>query len=411
MTVKVERAKEPQIAHGVRTPVPGTGVTLRYEDDSELSPDDVRQLISLFERAFNGGPSWFRLGVTPEAHLRWKAGPDRGAPTRIELTEDESGIVGFRMTMWRRFLVRGTVTSVTEGVDATLDPRLQGRRITSQRADFSTGRGMRGQACFAMGYAMHPTSRVRRGVPGKALISAERVDSVVKPLSARRLLERRRSQRTAKPEAPTTSRTRSAMEARERRWTSMLSGERVGFAMRLAWAFRPRRTPRCSWRIETTERFDDRATAFFEEASAPFDLIQVRDAAYLNWRFCDRRGGAFLVRVVQDGDAVLGYSALRADASGAVLADLLALPQHDDVAKALIDDAMEQARRQGAPSISARLPRSHPYRRLLARAGFARNPLPLTLSYAAVDCSEDSLHWLTEPGVRLHIMTADTDHV
>lgn len=224
---------EPQFAHGVRVPVPDTPITLRYQYVDELSAPDFEELAALFTRAFNGGPSWFRLGVAPEDHLRWKASDGRGASTRIELTENETGIVGFRMTMWRRFLVRGRSMTVTEGVDATIDPSLQGHRITSKRADFSRDRGMRGPTCFGLSYSMHPTSRIRRGVPGEEIISGESIYAFVRPLSLRGVIGRLRR---GAPSSTGTSRTRSVMESQTRHWTSLLSWERLTLATRILWS-------------------------------------------------------------------------------------------------------------------------------------------------------------------------------
>lgn len=402
---------EPQIEHGVPTPVPDTPVTLRYQWVDELSEHDFEGLLALFERAFNGGPSWFHHPLGPEAYLRWKASGARGIPSRIEITENEQGIVGFRMTMWRRFLVQGQPIVGTEGVDATIDPSLQGQRITSKRAEFSSDNGMRGPSCFGMGYAMHPTSRVRRGVSDDdTIVAGERLEALVRPLSVRGLVARLRD---GAPRSRGTSRTRSAMESRMSRWYSRLSPSRLALAARIVWSLvRPKgRAPRGPWQIRTITAFDERADRLFEQAAPQFDLIQVRDISYVNWRFCDPRSGGFIVRVAEHDGELLGYAATRVERTGAVLADMLTLPDRPDVAAALIRDAIDLAKGLGAPAIRTYMPEHHPYRPLLGRAGFVRNPLPITLAFAPEDCDASSLAFLAEPSLRVHVMTADTDHV
>jgi len=65
--------------------------------------------------------------------------------------------------------------------------------------------------------------------------------------------------------------------------------------------------------IETADHFDDGANKFWREAATQFDLIQVRARDSLNWRFCDPRGGPFIVRTAREDGRLLGYVALRVD--------------------------------------------------------------------------------------------------
>ena len=53
----------------------------------------------------------------------------------------------------------------------------------------------------------------------------------------------------------------------------------------------------------------------------------------------------------------------------------------------------------------------HPYRVALRDAGFVRYDADLHLTYRVWDGDREQLRFMQEPDARIHIMTADTDHV
>jgi hypothetical protein len=157
--------------------------------------------------------------------------------------------------------------------------------------------------------------------------------------------------------------------------------------------------------------FDQRFDTLFESAAGSFDVISDRAAAFLRWRYGDRRAGPFVVRVVADGDRLLGYAILRPGAPRAYLADLLALPGRLDVVEALVADAVEGARRAGAAGIECWLPRRHPYRRALRRQGFFDSRRDAGVQYHGVDAPAAALQVLQDPRARVHYTIGDTDLV
>jgi hypothetical protein len=53
-------------------------------------------------------------------------------------------------------------------------------------------------------------------------------------------------------------------------------------------------------KIERIDCFDDRIDEFWHKTSSDYVFILVRDKDYLNWRFCDPRGGSFKVYQLEE---------------------------------------------------------------------------------------------------------------
>lgn len=147
---------------------------------------------------------------------------------------------------------------------------------------------------------------------------------------------------------------------------------------------------------------------FADKASAAFDFIGSRRADYLNWRYADRRAGNFTLTLARTPDNILGFSVLGVSRGRALVADLLALPGRADVAASLIADSIRSARAAGAAAIECRLPRRHPYRQLLRRAGFFRSTYAACF-FEPVGVPEDAIAFLDDPGASVHFTLGDSD--
>src|SRR4029077_16724575 len=53
--------------------------------------------------------------------------------------------------------------------------------------------------------------------------------------------------------------------------------------------------------------FDDRIESFWQQAAQPFDFVAVPPADWLNWRYCDARGGIGSVLLAEDDAELLGF--------------------------------------------------------------------------------------------------------
>jgi hypothetical protein len=173
----------------------------------------------------------------------------------------------------------------------------------------------------------------------------------------------------------------------------------------------PQHFDRVRGSIREAGRFDARNDALFEQAATEFDLIQIREHGFLNWRYVDPRAGRFTIRLAEHGELLLGYAVLRADAQGADLADLLALPGRLDVVNALLRDALAVARRAGAPSMRMWMTRTHPYYPVVQQHGFIRVHNVVVPSFGPASGDPAEIAFLRDPSARVHLALGDSDHV
>lgn len=390
---------------GQRIPIGDFDATLRTVPGADLSDAEVARTVELLRESFNGGPGWFGLPVPEADHLRWKLS-DAPFETRAAIAEQSDGrMIGFSANLYRRWLVRGAMRRGRDSVESALHPDYQGSGLYGQRRAL-TNQFPRAED-FRISFASHPASLHIHEKESRPRI-ANPLDNLVLPLDVRRYA--RRGGTAGRADG---SRTRIALEGRRRRLP------RPAFARQAVWQgrllrqrlrYRPLAFPDHRFTILTAERFDDRIDAFFEKAARPFALIQWRDEESLNWRYADRRAGPFTIRLAEEADEIVGYAVTRAVGTGAELADVLALPGREDVAHALVRDAMELGRRVGAPAIRSWMLEHHPYHPLLLHNGFL--PVRRIVAPAFVDYGNtEDYGFLRDPHASLHIMLGDTDHI
>jgi hypothetical protein len=59
------------------------------------------------------------------------------------------------------------------------------------------------------------------------------------------------------------------------------------------------------------EKFDEKINDFWDYVKKEYDFSIKKDMDYLNWRYCDPRGGDYKVFLVVEEDSVLGYGVAR----------------------------------------------------------------------------------------------------
>jgi hypothetical protein len=193
----------------------------------------------------------------------------------------------------------------------------------------------------------------------------------------------------------------------------------VGLAMpalgAVSWCRRRSRASRMiaasSLSVRSLQRLDPRFDALWSQAAAEFDVVVVRDRSHLEWRYIDRRGGASTILAAEDRGELVGWAVLKMQGARAYLADLLVVPGVEAAACALAVEARARAERAGAVQLSCWLPRRHPYRAALRRAGLLGwgRPVPLAYRFESEGGVDDGR--LRRPDQRLHLTLGDFDFV
>jgi len=161
-------------------------------------------------------------------------------------------------------------------------------------------------------------------------------------------------------------------------------GHLVKLANKYRNTLRPDRPSSYDFHIGKMTHFDERMDGFWEEIKDHYSFIIGRNRDYLNWRYCDPRGGDYLVKSAQRNSKILGYMVLRIDRHQqdypiGYIVDLLALPNRLDVATALVGDAVNYFDGHGINMILYMVIKNHPYEVILKRNGFIakRERVPL----------------------------------
>ena len=321
-------------------------------------------------------------------------------------------IVGFTGGMRRIWWTQGRPLVSRGGYDLCLSPDWQGQGV--QRAFNHLGSlEWHPSEDIGVGYVTHPADRHLAVQGGNKAPANETHDYVrhLRPVQrAREWVSRVGHSETPGP-APV-SRTATVLRDRER-----TRGDRLRDIARRTWLYaasvanrRPARRGR-DWVITTLRQFDGRHEPFVTEALSQFDFVADRSLEYLNWRYCDERGGPFIVRAAEQDGHLLGFAVTRVFGDLAQIADVLALPRRSDVAESLIRDAITLANRGGAKVITTRLPKYHPYRRALVRTGFfdVGHVGGEVIAPRRSDASE--LAFLDAPDARIHHVMGDSDYL
>lgn len=141
--------------------------------------------------------------------------------------------------------------------------------------------------------------------------------------------------------------------------------------------------------ISIINDFDDRINVFWDGIKDHYDFIIERNKKYLNWRYCDPRGGNYVIKIAEDNDVILGYSVVRInryfeDCQEGYIVDVLALPNRLDVANALILDATHFLNNQNVSIIRSWVVENHPYKELFHQNGYLNSRFKPTMHIQSV---------------------------
>jgi RimJ/RimL family protein N-acetyltransferase len=122
------------------------------------------------------------------------------------------------------------------------------------------------------------------------------------------------------------------------------------------------------------DRFDDRVNTFWGEVENSYKYILEKGSYYLNWRYCAPENKDLIVKLAIEDDAILGYIVMRlrtddTEVVGSVI-DFISLFDRDDVADAMIKDALVFFEDSGANSVYCPVTRGHRHQGILRNNGF-----------------------------------------
>jgi hypothetical protein len=174
------------------------------------------------------------------------------------------------------------------------------------------------------------------------------------------------------------------------------------------------------FQIEDAEEFGPDIEELSLAAASQFDIISVRSRERMNWRYADKRGGRYDIRIVRSEGKLVGYAVLKISGRGeprsCEIVDMLVHPDYHSAVELLICDSARYAKTVEAISLSCRMLNNHPHVSALRRMGFVRLRSPsgahwikLTVRNYRKNANIESV--LKKSDVRVHIMVGDTDGI
>ena len=121
--------------------------------------------------------------------------------------------------------------------------------------------------------------------------------------------------------------------------------------------------------------FDSRVDYLLEDVSRNHDFILYRNHDYLNWRYCDPRGGDYILKVAESDNKVIGYIVLRINKLESYyhgyIVELVNCHSRMDVAEALLNSSLQFFKENEVNAVSYQVIRGHPHEALFAKYGFS----------------------------------------
>ena len=358
----------------------------RAEPEVRLATiEDAPEMLRVIEAAFDRWPVP-DIDVTPLEHLRWKMTPPGLTPAHtVALLDGRMVAVGVR---WTSVVQVGGEQLISEsGIDQAVLPEMQGRGLGGAitRLQFEASRSHTDMA-FASSSNNPLTPLIWAGLDPTAVEYRTPVWS-----------------RAFGLRAFVRSQLRGGGMARLGR--SLLSEA----ARRL----RRRRPPLSGARIEVLTQFDSRAEDLWEAFASHLDMAIVRSVDYLNWRYCDPRGGTTLVLAAVEGDRLLGYAVFKRQDDWSNVLDLVTHPDHPEVIDELLEAGCQRMGEAGARGANCWLSPGHPAERALKWSGFLKAPWLITLGFGPQRRGRTSpaLDRLYAGTARGHLVSGDADFI
>jgi hypothetical protein len=334
-------------------------------------PGDEEGIVELLQLVFGEWPS-LEISVTPLEYWRWKYNENPSGKNITSVALDGDRIVGCShgIPFWLR--VGSSSVLAYNGTDVAVHPdnrRMKLRnRMMETKFELAKGAGVR----YAIVTSSNPIlieSHKRHDIPfPHRILNLTRIRDINLQLSAMPM---------------------------KNAWLM-----KTGFKMMKAYttlrnAISGSRFEKPGLKATDIDRFDERIDEFWSRASPGYSYIVERSQEYLNWRYCDPRGGNFIVKTIEEEEQILGYEVLGVTYRleeypiGYVL-ELLALPDRPDAADALVKEALDYFDSKKVNIVNYQVVGGHPYEGIFKGRGFLNSRLVFHLFYQTL-AAEDTL--------------------
>lgn len=353
---------------------------------------DEENIIRLLDLVFDGWPK-FDLGCSPLEHWRWKYQGNPLKMNQIVVGVSDSLIIGSEHSFSSRIKIGDKVYPGSHSGDVAVDS------------------GFRRTGIYKKMRELKVQMRKKSGVPLFYYVTYNPI--LIKTLS--------KSNRRFPYDIMNSFRIHDVDLHISKRSVNHVLMKKYGFQlMKLMNRFRntlnPSNPSSYDFQILEIATFGDSINVFWEEIKDHYNFILERNRDYLNWRYCDPRGGNYLVKIAKADSKILGYIVLRINRLGedyppGYIVDLLTLPNRIDIADALIADAVKYFTTNNVNMVFCLFIKNHPYEAILERNGFVSRGENLSLFYGETTKVEELREIENGSPKRIHFAFGDFDAI
>lgn len=357
-------------------------------------PDDEIKIVNLLRQVFDEWPR-FNIPCDPIEHWIWKFldNPIAKSIITIGLSGDEA--VCCLLNIPRNFKIGDRVLKVGDALDAAVHPDYRRKGLYSKMIAVHNEMRLQDDTFIVCSLGSHLAlirSYRRRGSP--ELPSPPRILIRIKDVNLH-LKEKNVSQR----------------------WLKKTAYETFSFIRRLFEGDR-KNIHFNNFRVEKVDCFDSKYRVFWHEIRDHYEFILERSPEFMKWRYCDPRGGEYVLYQAEEDGKVVGFCVLRVnyldpDYPEGYIVDLLALPDRDDIVEAIIQHAVHFFDSQNLNVVRVMCLKGHPVERIYRNYGFINSRRELMLSLRTVDPSrQEELEFIKEvPLDKMDYQYANTDWI
>ena len=359
-------------------------VEYRWYQDS-----DEEQIIELLNIVFRKWPN-FDLKCTKAEHWNWKFKDNPLKRNIICLAEHNKRIIGVTESIHLRTKIGSRMYMDSADYDNAVHPDFQGCGIYSNLWDF---------------WSKHPDSR----------LSEIEISSTSNPIVIKKFLKS--GARPFPKKINILTKVRNFTKATKEQTLPIKIYHFIGFTvLSLINGFSNifmRRIKSENNTVSEVEMFTDEIVPFIEKMYRKHDFIFARSVDYLNWRYCDIRGGDYMVWIARKNSQIVGYLVCRVNAINKVLngviVDFLVDPDHQEVAYDLCDVGMEYFDEFDVCRITAWMVQGHWLGSVLSSFGFINSRREAGVFVEYDISSPDEIMFTSAPPSKLHLQIGDTD--
>jgi len=365
----------------------------RLEKEVEVrpfQPGEEEAIVELLELVFDGWPK-FDLLCSPLEHWRWKYQTNPLRMSQIAVGVSDHIMIGCNHSLLSRIKVGNRVFLSSQGGDAAVRPDFMRMAIYRKMMDLKIKKGK--ESGVQIHYFLTWNPILRKSLPKYY----HRFPHIVMNLFRIHDVDLHLRKQPVKYA-----------------FIYKYGFHLIKLANQSRNTLRLYRPSSCDFHIGKMTQFDERIESFWEEIKDHYNFIVERSREYLNWRYCDHRGGDYLVKIAQTDAKILGYMVLRInkhqiDYPIGYIVDLLTLPNRLDVTNALVEDAVNYFDDHHINIIICLIVKNHPCKAILERNGFITKRERIPLFYRGYTEVEELRQFESSSPSSIHFAYGDLD--